>query len=469
VFEFPIGGWDSNAFWRIDSNGNEVAAQPVEEEPPDSYKLNDFITDEPRYEVRIRREIVETEYGLEELSSCSLWDLEGNMLLDYGKYGFSFAIGDYVRREYDSGFGPGYYYDDELPPEYYTEMYHVPTGEAAFPGAWSAGLMQDGRILMLGRGGVPMGYVNAEGEALSGFPMPGTYYDAAIWNNCIVASTVNPYDRDDESGTAVLLDADLNTLFTADWMSHRYHALRGDYLYFREGEREGIYAMEPGQAGGEIFSVDGADIRYFDGELAVTQTGSFRGDEQIDAKLETVNHETLAEGFSWLVEDSHDGEDLPAEGFIGIKGSKAVIIGRNGETLASSVELPNVRNINSLCEGLYTCLVEEGESAGEGLLNAEMEIVVPVGKYTGFSAFDGGNGIIEGLKHLGSEDERLDLSIYRVDILDSAGNVIMDNVTSVLGYGENRLAIERGFSYGLIDFEGNWIARRSIFSGSLQD
>ena len=39
----------------------------------------------------------------------------------------------------------------------------------------------------------------------------------------------------------------------------------------------------------------------------------------------------------------------------------------------------------------------------------------------------------------------------------------MKNLTAVGDAGEGRIAVVRGSSVGLIDFEGNWIARHSIY------
>jgi hypothetical protein len=375
--------------------------------------------------------------------------------------------------------GSNYYYDEEVPPEYHAGLYHVPTGELAFSGAVDTHLMKNGTILLCGRDGSPMGFINAKGEAVSGFPPPKTYYGAEGWNNWVLASTQRQYDRD-LKGTEVILDADWNTIFTCDWLSSHYSGLRGDdYLAFRDGDKQGVYAIDSQGNGGEIFSVSGASIDYFDGERAIVQTGSYRGPEQIDARLENMNHEVLSEGFSWLATDDLGwGSESPAESFIGIKGGKAVRIGKNGEELAASVDIPNIRNINHISKGLYSFNTEDGDIYSEGLLNAELEILVPAGKYNSFGvvneshepgkALKAGEAIIEAYKEM-SDVNRPGLVLTRYDIFDSGGRIIMDNITNILGVGENRLAIERGFSMGLIDFDGNWIVKRSIFSGNLQD
>jgi hypothetical protein len=59
--------------------------------------------------------------------------------------------------------------------------------------------------------------------------------------------------------------------------------------------------------------------------------------------------------------------------------------------------------------------------------------------------------------------------IYRYDILDHTGKVVVSNVTEVYGSGPDRIALHRGFSVGLMDWSGNWIVKRDIFSGDYPD
>jgi len=41
----------------------------------------------------------------------------------------------------------------------------------------------------------------------------------------------------------------------------------------------------------------------------------------------------------------------------------------------------------------------------------------------------------------------------------------VDNITTVYDVGPNRIALRRGFDVGLMDWNGNWIVKRRIFTG----
>ena len=54
------------------------------------------------------------------------------------------------------------------------------------------------------------------------------------------------------------------------------------------------------------------------------------------------------------------------------------------------------------------------------------------------------------------------------DILSPDGDVLIQKASNVLQCGENCAYVTKGFSTGLMDYEGNWIWKRSIFQ-SLMD
>ncbi len=477
IFELPVGGWESGGYWRIDRDGNELPPKAEEQNEYESHELIDLLTDEPRYEVRIQSELVDTEYGPAFQSLRSLWSLDGKMLVDWDKLIYGEAFGDYVLREYNDGIGTPYYYDDELPAKYHCELYNTVTGKTEFSGAASAGVLENGNIALFGRKGVPLGIITPEGEVVSGFPTPKEYYGAGVKGNYITASDTDPTASfATKRQMHYLLDADWNELLEYENINANFYRLRGDWLMFSGGGREGIYSLDEKA---EVFAVDGMTIEYFDGMRAIAQTGSYRGGEPISAGLYTLQNEALAAGFLWLIPADGDEDENPAERFIGLKDGRAVLIDRDGKELAASGPLEGAKNVNFLCEGLYTCYTEseDGSSYGEGLLGSGLEIIIPAGKYGSFNIENidwqtakrptAEEALISATRLY--NDDRPGLSLNRYDLLDHTGNVIIDNVTAVYGWGEDRLAIERGFSIGLIDFNGEWIAKRSIFSNSFID
>ena len=57
----------------------------------------------------------------------------------------------------------------------------------------------------------------------------------------------------------------------------------------------------------------------------------------------------------------------------------------------------------------------------------------------------------------------------RTDLLDLSGTVRVSDLTAVDSISNGRMAAVRGFSMGLMDLEGNWISRYSIYDNIEQD
>ena len=51
------------------------------------------------------------------------------------------------------------------------------------------------------------------------------------------------------------------------------------------------------------------------------------------------------------------------------------------------------------------------------------------------------------------------------DLLDLDGNVILEGCNSISFADDGRAVVKKGFSQGMMDFEGNWLYKRSIFTG----
>jgi hypothetical protein len=468
VYEIDIGGWESGEVWRIDKDGNEV---PSEEKPAyTSRVLEDLATGEPRYEVRVREELVHDPEGwANTIRWRSLWDLDGNLLLDWDRTNYDDGFGEYIIRQDNRD---GIVDMFEIPEDYHSALYHVPTGKELFVGAFGVWSLEGGDFLLTDKINSPLGVISSSSEVVSGFPVKGEYFNARAWGDSIEADNVNYFaaDGDYQKNTPrnYILDKSFNEVFSAEWISTVYWALRGDYAAWRDGEDAGIYA--PGE--GVAFKVTGASVEYYDGELAIVQTGEFRGDTPISASLVTKGHKELAGGFSWLRPDD-DSEEEPATAFLGIKDGKAVRIDRSGNVIAASPELPDIKSVERLCEGLYTYNFETETTYGSGLLGADMKVLIPAGTYTRFYLEYGDSDsakeavLLHGDKEQGTNEPGHQFS--RIDILDHTGKVILGNVTQIHGSGPDRVAITRGFNTGLIDWNGNWIVKRPIFDNAMED
>lgn len=470
TYKIPLSeSWDYDKYWVIDGNGNEIQAE--EKDAPQQIDLPDLATGEIRYRYQSRDEIQRDREGYAfTVRSRALFDISGNLLIDWGRDNYEPAFGEYIIRQ-DSR--DGIVSADEIPKDYHTALYHVPTGQEFYQGTFSVSKLNKDGFLLCDKWGTPLGVVNSAGEALSGFPPPKSYYGAQTWNSYFIASSVSPYEWPMETaGVEYLLDSSFRELCAYEWISGYYSNLRGDYLVYRDGEENGIF--HPDQ--GVLFSTDGASIQYFDGELAIVQTGSYRSKkEPINAALVTLENKELVGNFSWLIPVQRHNETEPAAQFVGIKDEKAVMIDRTGNLIASSENLAGARSINLLCDGLYTYDVENGGLYGEGLLNSNLEILVPAGNYTTLSLAPGlreedltrdddvGNILLQADKEIGNNPNEPG-NIYRSDILNHTGKIIVENVTVVYDVGPDRIALRRGFNIGLMDWNGNWVVKKSIFN-----
>lgn len=55
------------------------------------------------------------------------------------------------------------------------------------------------------------------------------------------------------------------------------------------------------------------------------------------------------------------------------------------------------------------------------------------------------------------------------DVLDADGNVLIERCKSVDALAEDRFWVEKGFSQGLMDREGNWLYEQSVFSSAVDE
>lgn len=53
--------------------------------------------------------------------------------------------------------------------------------------------------------------------------------------------------------------------------------------------------------------------------------------------------------------------------------------------------------------------------------------------------------------------------------MDLHGNLLIEGLNEIYQVGPDRIAARKGFDIGLMDWHGNWIVKRSIFSVILDD
>lgn len=478
TYTIPIGnngGYDKTLV--LDSDGNEVSDSS--DDMLWTYDLDDLATGETRYQYKTKEEYQRDEDGNPYILSLrSLYDADGNQILDWENYDYQPAFGEYVIRQQSRY---GVVSADELSDDYHTALYHVPTGEESYPGTFSASRLGDDTFLLCDSWGTILGVVNSEGETIHGFPTEKKHYSAQVWNEYIIASSLHPYNRTKEDlGFDYILSSDFNELenpYEFESIMTYNSAMRGDYLLYRSAEEYGVFTPNDGII---FFVNDGSTIDYFDGELVIIRNGDYRSDENpVSFTLCTNEREEIATGFSWLTPVQEYDATEPAQSFVGLIDGKAVIIDRSGTVIESSPELPDASTITMIHNGLYVFYIETDENYSEGLLGENLEIILPEGIYSSISSMSDYtvydrdfNAPLESIllraeRYGGSFDEPG--NIYHIDILDHTGRLVMDKVTYIYDVGPGRIAIKRGFYIGLIDWNGNWIVKRSIFTNMNDD
>ena len=436
--------------------------------------LTDLASGEGKYRLYTRQEDTgeDDEWGNPIIQQYSrLCDLEGNVIQDWETMDYSRGIGGLVIRREHRGI-----YEPILPgQEYETSLWDPAAKEAVVEGVDSLQVLNEdeGLFLALDASGKALGVLDSQANIVSGFPAPEDYYYPFCEDGFMTADRQNPYgEYNQKERTVYLLDKDFQILLEGYRLNSSYTGLRGPYIQRTwEDERGEILSLED-------FSTlltwngvgwDGTEtaLRYFDGELAIFRTGE-RGEWQFS--LQTVSGEELSEEpFDQLTpeDDFSVNADGPAAGFIGVRGETIYRLDREGSILYET-QIPGLESVSPQGDG-YTVFYLYGEDPTDGstfpagLLGPDLSVIIPADTYTSIYRLSEWDGSISTDLSYFFCSKTVNKS-YRMDILSSDGQIIWDNLTSTGSITDGKLAVARGFSMGLVDLEGNWISRYSIYN-----
>ena len=252
----------------------------------------------------------------------------------------------------------------------------------------------------------------------------------------------------------------------------------------------------------------GEHISYFDGERAIVGINigertisrintlyggsDMRTIQQYKYKLEDINNNVLTQDFDYLA--PADREADAAVGFIGIRDERIELLDYNGKVLKSTVKPPGVNEINALVNGLfiYTFNTVENtsdtlgdelwmapDSVSETLLDSNLETLIPLGKYASIYArryYDDGKPvellfcdkfIRFIIQDYGNYRDRK--AVFRTDVYSTSGELMIENLTQVFDVKPDRIAVIQGSYGGLMDWSGNWIVRKPIYTNLTDD
>jgi hypothetical protein len=81
--------------------------------------------------------------------------------------------------------------------------------------------------------------------------------------------------------------------------------------------------------------------------------------------------------------------------------------------------------------------------------------------------FESGNGNVTKSGLIMANYQLAGKNLY--DLIDYDGNVILERCKNIQGLSENRFWVEKGFSQGLMDRDGNWIYEQSVFASAAEE
>lgn len=434
--------------------------------------LSDPAAGEERYRTRTRREDTgeDDEWGnpiVQEYSA--LYDLEGNLLYDWEPITYASGVGGLLIRQ-----EPRSFYDMPDPAsDYESALWDPVTGETVLEDV--AALIKMDRDCFLAEDfrGMALGTVNARGEVLSGFPVPEAYYYPSVQGKWILTDLQDPYSGDwdeNRSRQCRILDENFNILWEGERLNMASYGLHGPYfLVDGEENRREVRSLEDFSLLC-FFDNDLERLEYFDGECLILRTGDRDDGRYV---LRNAQGMVLSAEYDELRAENDFSSDFPSERFLGRAGEHIDILDRDGKVLYST-DLPGVEYCEPQGGGYYACCVtcsdpDSGEALSSAcLLGPELQMLVSAGTYSYIYRFS-----TEEDGHIVWQDffagRKMVNNSFRTDLLDLSGTVRVSDLTAVDSISNGRMAAVRGFSMGLMDLEGNWISRYSIYDNIEQD
>lgn len=424
----------------------------------------DIATGEPRYltKTRIEDTGVKDEYGSPVTEQyCRLYDLNENLLYDWQPITYNAAMGELLIRTNRRNM---WFYQENFPEDLESCLWNPVTGETVLEGVDSVQDMGDNLFLAGDASGKVMGVIDEKGNIVSGFPALEEYYYPTTKHGLILTDNNSPYAEfsDKEYIVNYLLDKDFNLLLEAPNLNIGYVGLRGRFLLSRESDANVIISLDDLS---ELYRTESADttVSYYDGERMILLNGPDRLNQ--GAFLCDAGGKPLTGAFQSLqcVDEYISFHDMPSDRFIAINDDSAFLLDRDANVLASA-SIPYLSNVRHLNNGLFSYEITiDQDKQYCGLLDENFNILLPAEKYEVVSPlynYAGGNDTTYDIFQC---DYTTNDGLRRSDLLRPDASPIIEGLSYVGSVSDNRIAVMRGFSYGLIDFDGSWIAKNSVY------
>ena len=392
----------------------------------------------------------------------ALYDAEGNMLCDWDKYYYQPGTGKLVIRH---NLGNMYMMaPHSLQDGQSSCLFDPVSGEVVLEGIFTLTELSNGVYMALDTDGKLLGTIDRDGNILAGFPSPVNCYYPSVHDGYIQGSDYDPFSYiSSKESQYFILDENLNVIFKGGNINMGFVGLRGPYFLHEAGPavkevisfdtRLPIFSYDP-----RTYTLD-----YFDGELMILRSGN-----RPDWKYTLCNAEgnAISEQYDRISSDymQWDQADLPADIFLAQQGETVMLLDRSGKVTAQNT-LPGADRFDFERSGFYS-YSSQGALAGDystGILDSDLKVVIPAEKYLSINmAANYSSGKTE-YYPLWLAYHQVNGS-SRCDVLDINGELLISNLTTVGTIGPDRIAVVRGFSMGLMDLEGSWIAKHSVYN-----
>lgn len=239
----------------------------------------------------------------------------------------------------------------------------------------------------------------------------------------------------------------------------------GDYLLLRGDGFSQV--MDTGT--GEIVFETAGTVWFYNGRCAVLQDGDWSG----PLYLTDADGNRLTKGYDNLYTPEDLGGVAPAARwpreapvFIASNyssdaaGPEGKLLDQNGRIL---YETPDGGGFLSWIDGAHALFQADD---GVTVLDISGNVLFSSEEYDFVFA---SGGVSEGTPVCLEGTRITAQGAYLTDLLDEHGGVILANLRYVFDTGPEGVLCERGFDRGLLDYDGNWVYRESIFDSMAED
>ena len=411
--------WLDDTHQIVNTNGEMILQDPNAE------LLYDMATSRPQYIVRYRYEkLAEDADGwiTDSRTWADIYDLNGNLLLEGLDLSYTNLFGECL-------YGWGNDGSEKL--------LKLPSGESLTDKDISYVSAIGSDFLMLyGTNGEAIGFADPHGNitetsglALSSVSESGYYIST-----------------DPATGKFGLLDSSLGEIFPTEYESIN---VIGDYAFLWDGNISRAITLPEMK---EAFSIEGWVLNYFDGEVGVV-----RNYDTLESRLVDADGNFLTED-SWSYID-YSRLPYPADVFCAYNSDGCALLARDGSILLQKKN----GSISPLGDGVYSLSwydIVDGENVSYSqAIDAQGNIIVPAGRYDWLTIC---YNLLEPLP-LFTGTYQTGQGNYRTDVLNLEGNIILSGLKNLYQTDGEYFAVEKGFSAGILDREGNWLYQTSTF------